>query len=89
MKYKMPLYKNFRGMSTKEVQKSFGNKVLKTSEGIVDKRKVKYTLEGWVKNFEHYLASAMSYTNSKDLYQFIGNTEFINVSEQSIKRYNK
>lgn len=89
MKYKLPLYKTFRGMSTKEVQRSFGSKNLKTSEGIVSKRKVEYTLAGWVKNFEHYLASAMSYTNSKDLYQFIGNTEFINVSEQSIKRYSK
>jgi IMP dehydrogenase/GMP reductase len=89
MKCKLPLYKMFRGMSTKEAQRSFGNSVLKTSEGIVDKRKVKYTLENWVKNFEHYLASAMSYTNSKDLYQFVGNTEFIKVTEQSIRRYSK
>jgi len=89
MKYKLPLYKKFRGMSTKEVQKSFGSKKTKTSEGIVSKRKVQYTLSGWVSNFEHYLASAMSYTNSKDLYQFIGNSEVVIVSEQSVGRYRK
>ena len=89
MKYKLPLYKKFRGMSTKEVQKSFGSKRLKTSEGIIANRKVQYTLSSWVSNFEHYLASAMSYTNSKDLHQFIGNTEVVIVSEQSVRRYNK
>jgi IMP dehydrogenase / GMP reductase domain len=47
------LYKKFRGMSTKEVQKSLGNDVLKTSEGVVKYQKVEYTLKGWSDNFEH------------------------------------
>jgi IMP dehydrogenase/GMP reductase len=89
MKYKLPLYKSFRGMSTKQVQKTFGLNKIKTSEGIVAKRKVQYTLSGWVSNFEHYLASAMSYTNSKTLYEFIGNVETVVVSEQSVGRYRK
>ena len=83
------LYKKFRGMSTKEVQKSLGNEVLKTSEGIVKYHKVEYTLNGWVENFEHYLRSAMSYTNSLTLNDFIGEVNTIVISENAFNRYNK
>ena len=83
------LYKKFRGMSTKEVQKSLGNEVLKTSEGIVKYNKVEYTLNGWVENFEHYLRSAMSYTNSLTLNDFIGEVNTIVISENAFNRYNK
>lgn len=84
-----PLYKVFRGMSTKEVQLEWGDGNLKTSEGIVTINKVEYTLSGWVENFRHYLKSAMSYTDSKDLKGFIGMVEHNHVSEASFKRYNK
>jgi hypothetical protein len=64
---KVDLYKTFYGMSTKVAQKEMGNEVLKTSEGLIKKQKVKYTLKQWVNNEIDYLKSAMSYTNSRTL----------------------
>ena len=63
-------YKNFRGMSTKQVQKTWEKKRLRTSEGIVKVNKVDYTLMQWTNNFIDYLKSAMSYTNSLNLNEF-------------------
>jgi IMP dehydrogenase/GMP reductase len=85
----VPLYKDFRGMSTKEVQKSLGRDVLKTSEGITRRNEVKYTLEGWTQNFEDYLRSAMSYSGKKELHQFIGGANFNMISQNSFKRFSK
>ena len=81
-------YKEFRGMSTKEVQRKWGKKKLTTSEGIVKYNKVEYTLESWIDNFKDYLKSAMSYTNSKTLEEF-KESEFIFITENSLKRFNK
>ncbi len=83
------LTKKFRGMSTKEVQKDWGNETIKTSEGIVRTRPVEYTLSQWTGNFEDYLRSAMSYTNCKTLEEFRGNVNINIISEQSYKRFNK
>jgi IMP dehydrogenase/GMP reductase len=83
------LYKKFRGMSTKEAQKSLGNDILKTSEGVVKYQKVEYTLKGWCDNFEHYLRSAMSYTNRKELVDFIGNVHTVRITPNAYNRYNK
>jgi IMP dehydrogenase/GMP reductase len=83
------IYKNFRGMSTKEVQRKWGRDKIKTSEGISETRKVKYTLKGWVDNFEHYLKSAMSYTNSENLSRFIGNVSIIEITNNSYQRFKK
>ncbi len=83
------LYKKFRGMSTKEVQASWGKTDVKTSEGVVRMQKVEYTLAGWVENFSHYLKSAMSYTDSFTISEFIGKPECIEVSQNSFNRYNK
>ena len=85
----IPLYKMFRGMSTKEVQKSWGKEELKTSEGVVRKHKVEYTLQGWVDNFTSYLKSAMSYTDKKQLPHFIGGVTTNLISENSFNRFNK
>jgi GMP reductase len=85
----IPVYKKFRGMSTKEVQKKWGAKKLKTSEGVVRYRKVEYTLKKWVENFEDYLRSAMSYTGSYRLKDFIGNVKMIQISDNAYKRFNK
>jgi len=85
----LELFKQFRGMSTKEVQSKWGNSVLKTSEGVSRSHKVEYTLSGWVDNFKHYLKSAMSYSDAKNLTEFIGRVDFNQVSESSIKRYSK
>lgn len=83
------LYKTFRGMSTKDVQKSWGKTDLTTSEGVVRKHKVEYTLESWVKNFEDYLRSAMSYTGKKELHRFIGGVNFNLITNNSFKRFDK
>jgi IMP dehydrogenase/GMP reductase len=88
-KYKIPVYKKFRGMSTKEVQKKWGVNKLKTSEGVVRYRKVEYKLSQWVENFESYLRSAMSYTNSTNLNEFIGQVDLIEITNNSYKRFNK
>ena len=81
-------FKKFRGMSTKEVQKSLGDEILKTSEGITRMNPVEYTLEGWIDNFKHYLSSAMSYTNSNNLKEFKG-VKFNLITQNAFKRYNK
>jgi NAD(P)H-dependent flavin oxidoreductase YrpB (nitropropane dioxygenase family) len=81
--------KLFRGMSTKEVQKKWGNPELKTSEGVVRYRKVEYTLSQWVDNFESYLRSAMSYSDARTLEEFIDNSSFIQISPSSLKRFDK
>ncbi len=85
----LSLYKKFRGMRTKEVQKEWGNTHLKTSEGVIRKRKVEYTLHQWAENFEDYLRSAMSYTNSVYLYDFIGKTNYNKITSKSYSRFNK
>ena len=85
----IPLYKVFRGMSTKEVQQSWGRNDLKTSEGVVRKHKVEYTLQGWTDNFISYLKSAMSYTGKKELPHFIGGVKTNLISENSFNRFNK
>ena len=82
------MYKKFRGMSTKEVQKKWGKEKLTTSEGISKYNKVEYTLDNWVENLEDYLKSAMSYTNSKNLEEF-KETEYVFITENALKRYNK
>jgi len=87
--YGTQFFKKFRGMSTKEVQKSLGNNVLKTSEGITRMNPVEYTLEGWVDNFKHYLSSAMSYTNKTDLKDFIGQVKYNMITQNAFKRFNK
>lgn len=88
-KRKFRLEKKFRGMSTKEVQKKWGKEKLTTSEGVVRMRTVKYTLTGWRENFEDYLKSSMSYTNSRILKDFIGNVKWTVISQNSLNRFNK
>lgn len=85
----LPIYKKFRGMSTKEVQKKWGATKLKTSEGVVRFRKVEYTLSKWVENFEDYLRSAMSYTDSINLNAFTGNVNMVQITNNAYKRFNK
>jgi GMP reductase len=83
------LFKKYRGMSTKEVQESLGNTILKTSEGIVKYQKVEYTLKTWVENFTDYLRSAMSYTNSLTLNEFIGDVWLQAITPNAFARFNK
>lgn len=83
------IFKEYRGMSTKEVQRDWGRENIKTSEGIIKYNLVEYTFESWIENFEDYLRSCMSYTNSINLKEFIGNVEFIEISNQSLRRFEK
>ena len=85
----IPVYKKFRGMSTKEVQKKWGKEKLTTSEGVIRYRRVEYTLTQWLENFEDYLRSAMSYSNAFDLNEFIGKAEYIRITENAYNRYKK
>lgn len=85
----IPQYKVFRGMSTKEVQKEWGRSVINTSEGVIRKHKVEYTLSGWVDNFKSYLKSAMSYTGKKELHEFIGGVNLNIISQNTFNRFNK
>lgn len=85
----MPVYKYYRGMSTKEVQKSWNRAELKTGEGISKYNQVEYTLEGWTENFTDYLKSAMSYCGSSNLESFIGQVEFITITQNAFLRFNK
>lgn len=83
-------YKKYRGMSTKGVQKLLGkNEDLKTSEGVTRMNPVEYTIEGWTENFTHYLASAMSYTGSSNLSEYIGQVDLNLITQSSFNRFNK
>jgi IMP dehydrogenase/GMP reductase len=81
-------YKDFRGMSTKDVQRKWNKSAVKTSEGIKKSNRVEYTLDQWCENFEDYLRSAMSYTNSTDLESF-KDSEFVFITENALKRFEK
>jgi len=83
------VFKEYRGMSTKEVQKSWGKTNIKTSEGIKKYNKVEYTIKGWTENFESYLKSCMSYQNKKSIEDFIGNSEYVFITQNSFNRFNK
>lgn len=83
------VYKYYRGMSTKEVQKSWNKEVLKTGEGISKYNKVESTLPGWCENFTDYLKSAMSYTNCRTLEEYCGEVQWIKISDNAFKRFHK
>lgn len=83
------VYKYYRGMSTKEVQKDWNRKELKTGEGISKYNKVEYTLSGWSENFTDYLKSAMSYSGALKLDEFIGEAQWVQISQMAFNRFNK
>jgi hypothetical protein len=86
---KWKITKKFRGMSTKEVQRKWGNKTIKTSEGITTERRVEYTLDKWIENFEDYLRSTMSYSDANNLEKFIGKVDVIKISDKAYQRFDK
>lgn len=83
------IYTKYRGMSTKEVQQSWGKKNLKTSEGISFYNTVEYTMSGWVENFSDYLKSCLSYQGFYDIKDFRGNSPYIFITQQAFNRFNK
>jgi len=83
------LTKEFRGMSTKKSQELMGNTKMRTSEGVVKKQIVEYTLDTWAKNFESYYRTALSYTNCKSSAEFVGKVKFNIITQNAYNRYNK
>ena len=81
--------RKYRGMSTKEVQKSWNKKKLTTSEGVVKYNKVEYSLDQWCNNFKDYLKSAMSYSNATDLKEFKEGSLGVFITSNSFKRFSK
>jgi len=88
-KWGFPIKKKYRGMSTKAVQRSWGRTQLVTAEGITKYQKVEYNLFQWVENFKDYLRSNMSYCGAKNLEEFIGETEYVFITELARKRFEK
>lgn len=88
-KWGFPVKKKYRGMSTKAVQRSWGKSTLVTAEGITKYQKVEYSLSQWVENFKDYLKSAMSYCGAKKLDDFIGYAQFIFITENARRRFDK
>jgi len=76
-------------MSTKAVKRSWGKTHLTTSEGITKYQKVEYTLDQWTENFEDYLKSAMSYSNTKTLEEFIGKSNYVFITQNALLRFKK
>ena len=83
------VFKLFRGMSTKDVQKKWGKRELRTSEGITKFNKVEYSIKTWVNNFKDYLKSCMSYQNKKEINDFIGNSEYVFITTNAYNRFIK
>lgn len=88
-KWGLPIYKKYRGMSTKAVQRSWGKTKLVTAEGITKYQKVEYTLDQWVKNFKEYFSSNMSYSGIKTLEDFIGEADWVFITDKARKRFEK
>lgn len=82
-------YRKYYGMSTKKAQKEFGGNGTKTSEGIETTVYVEYSLEQWLDNFVSYLKSAMSYTDSKTLNDFIGYPKIGTMTNMAFNAYYK
>lgn len=82
-------YRKYYGMSTKKAQQEFGGNGTKTSEGIETLVDIEYSLESWVKNFKSYLKTAMSYTNFKDIRDFIGRPETYLMTNSAYHSYFK
>lgn len=86
------LYRKYRGMSTKEVQRDvFGKKSneIRTSEGITTIVKIKYNVLKWVENLDSYLKSACSYSNCNSIDEFRGSQTYIHISNNALKSYKK
>lgn len=84
-----PITVKFFGMASADGQKSICGAKVKTAEGITKYLQVEYTLNGWVENMISYIKSAMSYTDCKDINEFIGETQLIINSISSINSVNK
>lgn len=85
----LPVKKKYRGMSTKAVQRKWGKAKLITAEGITKYQKIEYNLSSWRENFEDYLKSNMSYCGASNLDEFIGEVEWVYITNNALKRFQK
>ena len=69
--------RDYYGMSTKRVQKMVGGKGNKTSEGISRPIQIEYPIAKWVDNMQSYLRSAMTYTNSRNIFEMQENSQVV------------
>lgn len=86
------LYRKYRGMSTKEVQRDvFGKKSneIRTSEGIITIVKIKHSVYKWLDNLDSYLKSACSYSNCNSIDEFRGSQTYIHITTNTLKSYKK
>lgn len=83
------LYKSFFGMASRKAQIMLNGEKTHTSEGIEKNVEVLFTIDQWVDNFTDYLKSAMSYTNSKNLKDFVSKTDTIVISNNTYESVNK
>lgn len=81
-------FREYYGMSTKRAQKECGNVCSKTSEGVVRPVQVEYPIAKWADNMKSFLASAMSYTDSRTIDDLRKNTELI-INLSGDKSYRK
>tara|TARA_R110000772_G_scaffold12063_4_gene37242 strand:- start:8182 stop:9198 length:1017 start_codon:yes stop_codon:yes gene_type:complete len=86
---KIPVFKYYRGMSTKEVQRDWGRTNLQTSEGITKYNMVDHTIDGWVENFIDYLKTNMSYCDKRTMEEFVGKVNYVLVTQNAFNRYSK
>lgn len=82
-------FREYRGMSTKDVQKLLGKESLRTSEGISGVVEVKGSLSSFLENFKDYLTSAMSYCNSYSLEEFSSRAAVARISTEARLAYFK
>ena len=94
---KVVTLKEYFGMSTEKAQElineaSFNpveNFVPKHSEGVVTKIDVTGSLKDWIYDFEHALRSCMSYTNARNLKEFIGKAQYSTMNVKTLYDYMK
>ena len=94
---KYVILREYFGMSTEKAQELINQAALnpvpdfkpKHTEGQVQKIHVEYSLNNWVSDFEHALRSCMSYTNARNLKEFIGKAHYGVMSLGTIHNYLK
>jgi len=79
--FNLPLYKRHIGMSTQFIQKKWGNKKLKTNEGIITFNKVNNNLSNWTVELVHFLRNILSYTDCKNIEELQDNANLIFVTD--------
>ena len=81
-------YREYMGMSTKQMQKATGGSGNTTAEGISRPIAIEYPIAKWAENMDAYLRSAMSYTGSSNIEEFKRYSEIV-INYSGDKSYRK